>query len=68
MTSATLRLLTVRSSFVITKLMDSKLKTQAIAEALDYYIYRLKEDDANQAAIDLFTQILEEVDPNHDYT
>ena len=48
--------------------MDNLLKTQAIAEALDFYIYRLKEDSANQAAIDLFTQILEEVDPNHDYT
>ncbi len=47
--------------------MDNLLKTQAIAEALAFYIYRLKEDDANQAAIALFTQILEEVDPNHDY-
>ena len=68
MTSTTSRLSTVHSSFVTTKLMDNLLKTQAIAEALDFYIYRLKEDNANQAAIDLFTQILEEVDPNYDYT
>ena len=68
MISAPLKLTTVHSSSITTKLMDNLLKTQAIAEALDFYIYRLKKYNANQAAIDLFTQILEEVDPNHDYT
>jgi hypothetical protein len=38
------------------------LKEQAIVEALEYYIYRMKRDNANQAAIDLYTQVLKEVD------
>ena len=48
--------------------MTEPLKTQAIAEALEFYINNLKEINANQAAVDLFTQVLEEIDPNHDYT
>jgi hypothetical protein len=40
-----------------------ELKQQALVEALEYYIYRLKRDNANEAAIDLFTQVLKEVNP-----
>jgi hypothetical protein len=40
-----------------------ELKQQALIEALEYYIYRLKRDNANEAAIDLFTQVLKEVNP-----
>jgi hypothetical protein len=43
-----------------------ELKQEALTEALEYYIYRLKEDNCNQAAIDLFTQVLKEVNPNDD--
>jgi len=46
--------------------MNEQLKQQAIVEALEFYIYRLKEDNCNQAAIDLFTQVLKEVNPNDD--
>ena len=45
---------------------DEQLKQQAIVEALEFYIYRLQQDNANQAAIDLFTQVLKEVNPNDD--
>ena len=45
-----------------------ELKTQAIVEALEFYIYRMKQDNANQAAIDLYTKILKEVDPDSNYT
>lgn len=48
--------------------MTETLKTQAIAEALEFYINNLKEINANQAAVDWFTQVLKEIDPNHDYT
>jgi hypothetical protein len=44
-------------------MIDPELKQQAIVEALEYYIYRLKRDNANEAAIDLFTQVLKEVNP-----
>ena len=47
-------------------IMDEQLKQQAIVEALEFYIYRLQQDNANQAAIDLFTQVLKEVNPNDD--
>lgn len=43
-----------------------ELKQEALTEALKFYIYRLKEDNCNQAAIDLFTQVLKEVNPNDD--
>ena len=39
-----------------------ELKTQAIVEALEYYIIKLKEDNCNEAAIDLYTKILKEID------
>jgi hypothetical protein len=44
-------------------MIDPELKQEAIVEALEYYIYRLKRDNANEAAIDLFTQVLKEVNP-----
>jgi hypothetical protein len=45
-----------------------ELKQQALVEALEYYIYRLQKDNANQAAIDLYTNILKEVDPDSTYS
>jgi len=47
----------------MTKPSWEELKQQALVEALEYYIYRLKRDNANPAAIDLFTQVLKEVNP-----
>jgi hypothetical protein len=44
-------------------MIDPELKQQALVEALEYYIYRLKRDNANEAAIDLYTKILKEVNP-----
>jgi hypothetical protein len=47
----------------MTKPSWEELKQQALVEALEYYIYRLKRDNCNEAAIDLFTQVLKEVNP-----
>ena len=47
-------------------MINKELKEKAIIEALEFYIYRLQKDNANQAAIDLFTQVLKEVNPNDD--
>jgi hypothetical protein len=44
-----------------------ELKTQAIVEALEFYIYRLKKDNCNEAAIDLYTKIIKEIDPESLY-
>jgi hypothetical protein len=33
-----------------------------IIEALEYYIYRLKRDNANQAAIDAYTELVKDID------
>jgi hypothetical protein len=52
----------------MTKPTWEELKTQAIVEALEFYIYRLKKDNANEAAIELYTQILKEVDPDSIYS
>ena len=52
----------------MTKPTWEDLKTQAIIEALEYYIYRLKKDNANEAAIELYTQIVKEIDPNSTYS
>ena len=52
----------------MTKPTWEELKTQAIVEALEFYIYRLKKDNANQAAIDLYTKIVKEIDPNSTYS
>ncbi len=48
--------------------MNEDIKKQAIVEALEYYIYRLKKDDANQAAIDLYMEVLKETDPEEKYS
>ncbi len=48
--------------------MNEELKKQALVEALEFYIYRLQKDNANQAAIDLYTNILKEVDPDSTYS
>ena len=48
----------------MTKPTWEELKQDAITEALEYYIFKLKEDKCNQAAIDFFTQVLKEIDPN----
>jgi len=45
-----------------------ELKTQAIVEALEFYIYRMKNDNANEAAIELYTKILKEIDPEEKYS
>jgi len=45
-----------------------ELKKEAIIEALEFYIYRLKKDNANEAAIQLYTQIVKEIDPNSTYS
>lgn len=39
-----------------------ELKKQMTIEAVEYYIYRMKEDNANQAAIDVYTKFLEELE------
>jgi hypothetical protein len=52
----------------MTKPSWEELKQQAIVEALEFYIYRLQKDNANQAAIDLYTQVLKEVDPDSTYS
>jgi hypothetical protein len=52
----------------MTKPTWEELKTEAIVEALEFYIYRLKKDNANQAAIDLYTKIVKEIDPNSTYS
>ena len=45
-----------------------ELKTQAIVEALEFYIYRLKSDNANEAAIQLYEKVLKEVDSETNYS
>jgi hypothetical protein len=49
-------------------MIDPKLKQQALVEALEFYIYRMKQDNANQVAIDLYTEVLKEVDPDSTYS
>jgi hypothetical protein len=44
-----------------------ELKQEAIVEALDYYIIKLKEDYCNEAAIDLYTKVMKEIDPESLY-
>jgi hypothetical protein len=50
----------------MTKPTWEELKQEAITEALEFYIYRMKKDNCNEAAIELFTQVLKEVNPNDD--
>jgi hypothetical protein len=42
--------------------MEQPNRTHMIIEALEYYIYRMKRDNANQAAIDAYTTLLKEID------
>ena len=45
-----------------------ELKTHAIVEALEFYIQHLNHINANEAAIQLYTQIVKEIDPNSTYS
>ena len=40
----------------------NEMKKQMTIEAVEYYIYRMKKDNANQAAIDVYTKFLEELE------
>jgi len=42
--------------------MEQPNRTQMLIEALEFYIYRMKEDNCNQAAIDAYTTLLKEID------
>jgi len=44
------------------KSMTDAIKQQAMIEALEFYINNLKEINANPAAIDLFTEVLADVE------
>lgn len=48
----------------MTKPTWEELKQEALTEALEYYLIKLKEDNCNEAAIELFTQVLKEVNPD----
>lgn len=37
-------------------------KNEMLIEALEYYIYHLEKDNCNQAAIDVFTDLLHEIE------
>ncbi len=43
-------------------LSEKELKQQMLIEALEYYIQGLKKDHCNQAAIDAFTELLNEIE------
>ena len=47
--------------------MNPTIKQQAITEALEFYIQELQRVNANQAAIDLFNNVLKEVNPDDDW-
>jgi len=40
----------------------AEFRKTMLEEALEHYIYCLKKDNCNQAAIDAFTQLLQEVE------
>lgn len=42
--------------------MEQLNRNHMIIEALEYYIYRLKRDNANQAAIDAYTELVKDID------
>jgi len=42
--------------------MEKPNRTHMLIEALEYYIYRMKEDNCNQVAIDAYTTLLKEID------
>lgn len=39
-----------------------QLKQQMLIEAVEHYIYRMKEDKCNEAAIEIYTKLLEELE------
>lgn len=41
---------------------DSEMKQMMLIEALEYYIQGLKDDNCNQAAIDAFAELLNEIE------
>jgi hypothetical protein len=43
-------------------LSESELKKEMMIEALEYYIQRLKDDNCNEAAIEAFTELLNEIE------
>lgn len=42
--------------------MYQPTRTELLVEALEYYIYKLKEDNCNEAAINAYTTLLKEID------
>jgi len=48
----------------MTKEFIKENRKEMLIEALEYYIYKLKEDNCNQAAIDVFTELLEDIEEN----
>ena len=42
--------------------MEKPSRNEMPIEALEYYVYRLKKDNCNQAAIDVFTELLNEIE------
>jgi hypothetical protein len=46
----------------MTKPTWEELKTQAVVEALEFYIQNLKDTNCTQSSIDFYTQVLKEVD------
>jgi len=48
----------------MTKEFIKETRKEMLIEALEYYIYRMKKDNCNQAAIDVFTELLEDIEEN----
>jgi hypothetical protein len=42
--------------------VEKPSRNEMLIEALEYYVYKLKEDNCNQAAIDVFTELLNEIE------
>jgi hypothetical protein len=43
-------------------MISKDMKKEMLIDAVDYYIYRMKRDNANQAAIDVYTELLNELE------
>ena len=43
-------------------------KTQMLIDAVEHYIFSMKECNANQAAIDVYTELLEELESSQTET
>jgi hypothetical protein len=46
-------------------IMDQSNRNHMLVEALEYYIYRMKKDNCNQAAIDAYMDLLKEIDVDY---